>query len=240
LSGWHADIRNATPDLAIEWRMICPSRLEVRGMPLHPAENRGYRELFLTAEEARIRLNRLAEHLEGEARSVVEKAEAALSELVAELTPALARYDLHAELAARGGGGRIGMVRAAILDRFLERNQALRFAVDDLEHVTTLLAYLAGISDKRRAKVLGELCRTWERKMRRQVSAVRKAAVELATDPDGAIEPLDPSPVGQAAHGAAVAFGTAGEAIDRTYAETKTAVAEKSAEVKKRGFFRRG
>lgn len=216
-------------------------------MPLHPAENRGYRELFLTAEEARTRLSRLAEHLDGDAQLAVEKAETALADLTAELTPALARYDLHAELAARGGGGRIGMVRAAILDRFLERNQALRFAVDDLEHVTTLLAYLAGISDKRRAKVLGELCRTWERKMRRQVSAVRKAAVELATDPDSAIEPLDPSPAGQAAHSTAVAFGAAGEAIDKTYAETKSAVAgkraavaEKSAEVSKRGFFRRG
>ncbi len=216
-------------------------------MPLHPAENRGYRELFLTAEEAKTRLTRLAEHLEGDAEAATQKAAAALGELVTELTPALARYDLHAELAARGGGSRIGMVRAAILDKFLERNQAIRFAVDDLEHVTTLLAYLAGISDKRRAKVLTELCRTWERKMRRHVTAVRKAAVELASDPDGAIEPLDPSPVGQAAHSASVKFGTAGEAIDRNYAEakvavsqTRAAVAEKSAEVKRRGFFRRG
>ena len=61
------------------------------------------------------------------------------------------------------------MVRAAILDRFLERNQALRFAVDDLEHVTTLLAYLASVSATRRAKVLTELCQGWERKMRRHV-----------------------------------------------------------------------
>ena len=211
-------------------------------MPLHPAENRGYRELFLTAQEAQTRLSRLAEHLHGEQRSAVEKAHAALEDLIAELQPPLARYDLHAEFAARGGGARIGMVRAAILDRFLERNQALRFAVDDLEHVTTLLAYLATVSGTRRAKKLTELCQAWERRMRRHVGAVRKAAIELASDPDAAIEPLDPSPVGKAAHATAVAAGTAGEVFDRQAAavqEKAAAVQEKAASSGRRGLFRR-
>ena len=184
-------------------------------MPLHPAENRGYRELFLSAQEAQTRLSRLAEHLDDDIAAVLERADTALGEMLDTLKPALARYDLHAEHAARGGGARIGMVRAAILDRFLERNQALRFAVDDLEHVTTLLAYLASVSATRRAKKLTELCEGWERRMRRHVTAVRKAAVDLASDPDSAIEPLDPSPVGKAAHATAVAAGTAGEAFDR-------------------------
>ena len=187
-------------------------------MPLHPAENRGYRELFLSAQEAQTRLSRLAEHLDDDIAAVLERADTALGEMLDTLKPALARYDLHAEHAARGGGARIGMVRAAILDRFLERNQALRFAVDDLEHVTTLLAYLASVSATRRAKKLTELCESWERRMRRHVTAVRKAAVDLASDPDSAIEPLDPSPVGKAAHATAVAAGTAGEAFDRTAA----------------------
>ena len=210
-------------------------------MPLHPAENRGYRELFLTAQEAQTRLTRLGDHLHGEQRGAVEKAHAALGELLEDLKPALARYDLHAELAARGGGARIGTVRAAILDRFLERNQALRFAVDDLEHVTTLLAYLAAVSGTRRAKKLIELCETWERKMRRHVSAVRKAAIELASDPDAAIEPLDPSPVGKAAHATAVAAGTAGEAIDRQAAavQEKASAVQEKASSGRRGLFRR-
>jgi len=188
-------------------------------MPLHPAENRGYRELFLSAQEAQTRLSRLAEHLDDDIAAVLERADTALGEMLDTLKPALARYDLHAEHAARGGGARIGMVRAAILDRFLERNQALRFAVDDLEHVTTLLAYLASVSATRRAKKLTELCEGWERRMRRHVTAVRKAAVDLAADPDSAIEPLDPSPVGKAAHATAVAAGTAGEAFDRKAAK---------------------
>ena len=188
-------------------------------MTLHPAENRGYRELYLSAREAQTRLDRLAEALPEAAAKPVTKATAALRDLVAELRPATAEHDLHGELAAEGGGARIGTVRAAILDRFLERNQALRFAVDDLEHVTTLLAYLAAVSTKRGDAKLPELCEAWERKMRRHVGAVRKAAVALGEDPDSAIEPLDPSPVGQMAHGAAVAFGTAGEAIDRKVAK---------------------
>lgn len=192
-------------------------------MPLHPAENRGYRELFLTAQEAQTRLAKLAEHLEGEPRRAVEKAHGALAEMLDELKPALARYDLYAEHAARGGGARIGMVRAAVLDRFLERNQALRFAVDDLEHVTTLLAYLAGVSDTRGASTRTELCQGWERRMRRHVGAVRKAVVALASDPDAAIEPLDRSLLGRAAHATAVAAGTAGEAFDRKVARASGA-----------------
>jgi len=187
-------------------------------MPLHPAENRGYRELFLTAQEAQTRFAKLAEHLDGEPRSAVEKAHGALAEMLDEFKPALARYDLYAEHAARGGGSRIGTVRAAILDRFLERNQALRFAVDELEHVATLLAYLGALSGARRATALTDLCEGWERRIRRHVTATRKAAVELGSDPDAAIEPLDPSPLGKAAHATAVAAGAAGEAFDRKVA----------------------
>jgi len=135
--------------------------------------------------------------------------------------PALREHDLHGELAARGTGGRIGMVRAEILDRFLERNQALRFAVDDVEHVATLLAYMAAVSGSRGKKNLPELCGVWERKLRRQVSALRKAAIELGSHPDDAIEPLDPTPIGKAAHGTAVATGTVGEAVDKAVAVVK-------------------
>lgn len=190
---------------------------------MHPAENRGYRELLLTAEEARTRLSKLGGHLELGPRAVADKAAESLGEMLEALKPALAEHDLHGEVAARGGGARIGMVRAAILDRFLERNQALRFAVDDLEHVTTLLAYLANVSAARGKKNLPELCRTWERKLRRQVGTVRKAAVELGSEPGEAIEALDPTPIGQAAHGAAVAAGAVGEAVDRTVAAAKRA-----------------
>jgi hypothetical protein len=132
-----------------------------------------------------------------------------------------ARHDLHGGVAAQGSGSNLGAVRGAVLDRFLERNQALRLAVDDVEHVTTLLAYLASVSDTRGDTKLSEFCGSWERRMRRQVSAVRKAAVAIGTTPDAAIEPLDPSAVGRAAHRAAWTVGSVGEWTDRQVARRK-------------------
>jgi len=204
-------------------------------MALHPAENRGYRELMLSAEEARTRLRRIGGHLDLDSRAVADRASETLGEMITALRPALEVHDLHSELAARGTGARIGTVRAEILDRFLERNQALRFAIDDVEHVTTLLAYMSAVSASRNKKILPELCGTWERKLRRQVSALRKAAIELGSRPDDAIEPLDPRPIGKAAHGAAVATGTVGEAVDKAVASAreKTGFSDQTSSEKK-------
>jgi hypothetical protein len=191
-------------------------------VPLHPAENRGYRELYVSAAYAAKRLGRLASSLNAhESREPIDKAAESLGKLLDELGPLTARHDLHGSVAAQGGGGNVGAVRGAVFDRFLERNQALRLAVDDLEHVTTLLAYLANVSGRRGDTTLSEFCGSWERRMRRQVSAVRRAAIALGDDPDAAIEPLDPSPAGRAAHRVAWAFGTAGEWTDRQVARRR-------------------
>jgi hypothetical protein len=191
-------------------------------VPLHPAENRGYRELYVSAAYAAKRLGRLATSLDGDdAREPIQKAAEYLGKLLDELGPLTARHDLHGSVAAQGGGGNLGAVRGAVFDRFLERNQALRLVVDDLEHVATLLAYLANVSEGRGDTKLPEFCRSWERRMRRQEGAVRKAAVELGTRPDAAIEPLDDSPTGRAAHRVAWAFGTVGEWTDRQVARRR-------------------
>ena len=84
----------------------------------------------------------------------------------------------------------------------------------------TLLAYLAAVSEGRGNPRLAEFCRTWEERLTSQASAVRGAVVELGADPDAAIEPLDPSPVGRAAHGVTHAAGTIGEWIDRRTARS--------------------
>jgi len=191
-------------------------------MPLHPAENRGYRELYVTGRQAAKRLGRMALSLDGtDAREPLDKAVESLGKLLDELGPLTARHDLHGDIAAQGGGANLGMLRGAVLDRFLERNQALRLAVDDLEHVATLLGYLAAVSETRGDETLTEFCRSWERRMRRQVGAVRRAAVTLGENPEAAIEPLDPSAVGRAAHRAAWAFGTVGEWTDRQVARRR-------------------
>ena len=191
-------------------------------MPLHPAENRGYRELYVTGRQAAKRLSRMALALDGtDAREQLDKATESLGKLLDELGPLTARHDLYGDVAAQGGGANLGAIRGAVFDRFLERNQALRLAVEDLEHVTTLLGLPGAVSEGRGDTTLAEFCRSWERRIRRQVSAVRKAAVALGTTPDAAIEPLDPSPAGRAAHRAAWAFGTVGEWTDRQVARRR-------------------
>jgi hypothetical protein len=191
-------------------------------VPLHPAENRGYRELYVRARAAQKRLGRLAVTLDAtESREPVDKAAESLGKLLEELGPITARHDLYGNLTAQGGGANFGLLRGAVFDRFLERNQALRVAVDDLEHVTTLLAYLANVSETRGDEKLPEFCRSWERRLRRQVSAVRKAAVALGTDLDAAVEPLDASAASRAAHRVAWAVGTVGEWTDRQVARRR-------------------
>lgn len=190
-------------------------------MPMHPAENRGYRELYLTGRQLVQRWRRLGDSLPPAPAEPVRKAADSVERLLSELEPMTARHDLHGNVAAQGSGSRIGAARGAISDRFLERNQALRLALDDLEHVATLLAYLATVSATRGDAELPEFCRSWERRLRRQLGAVRKAAVALGEDPDAAIEPLDPSPVGRAAHGAVYAAGTVGEWVDRQVARRR-------------------
>src|SRR5919106_320066 len=138
-------------------------------MHLHPAEIRGYRELYLTGRQLVARWERLANGLEGTG----------------------------AEDALRGA------VRA--VDQML----------GDLEHVTTLLAYLARVSDDRGHPDLAAFCRSWEQRLASSSDGVRGAAIGLGADPDAAIEPLDSSAVGRAAHRTAWAVGTVGEWIDR-------------------------
>ena len=178
------------------------------GVALHPAENRGYRELYLTGGQAAKRLGRLALAFDGTPGRQP-------------LGPLTARHDLHGGVAAQGSGSNLGAVRGAVLDRFLERNQALRLAVDDVEHVTTLLAYLASVSGARGDTKLSEFCGSWERRLRRQLNAIRKAAIELGGDPDDAVEPLDGSAAGRAAHRLAWTVGSVGEWTDRQVARRK-------------------
>ena len=86
--------------------------------------------------------------------------------------------------------------------------------MEDAQHVTTLLAYLAAVADSRRDAELAEFCRRWERKFKRHESAARKAAVEQGAEPDASIEPLHGGPAGRAAQGVGYAVGTVGEWVD--------------------------
>lgn len=185
-------------------------------MALHPAENRGYRELYAYARQLADHWIALAARLAGTdvAEVLVKGSESAL-ELIAELQPATEAHGLHGQPAAQGAGRALARQRVGVRDRFLERNQGLRFAVEDMQHVTTLLAYLGEVALTRNDGSLAELCGRWERKLRRTESAIRKAAVATGSAPDAAIEPLDGSAAGRVAHSVGYAAGTAGEWLDR-------------------------
>jgi hypothetical protein len=190
---------------------------------LHPAENRGYREVYVFARQ-------MAEHwtaLAGQpgigpgAAEPLEKGAAVARELIAELEPVTARYGLHGQPAAQGVGISLARGRAAVRDRFMERNQALRFAVKDVEHLTMLLAYLARVAESASDTELAELCGHWERKLRRHVGGARKAAADQGADPDGAVEPFDGSSLGKAAHSVGYLTGMVGEWVDRRAAAAR-------------------
>lgn len=186
---------------------------------LHPAQNRGLRELYSAVRQLAEHWTALADRLDGEPGTLELGAGAdAARTLLVELADVTASYGLYGGPAAQGVGSRAAGLRTAVLDRTLERNQALRLAVLDVQHVTTLLAYLAQVARAGGDEPLAETCGRWERRLRRLEARARKAAILTGADPDAAIAPLDRGALGRAGHRAALTVGTVGEWIDRRVA----------------------
>ena len=189
---------------------------------LHPAQNRALRELYAADRQLSHHWSTLADRLgAGDGVAELRAGAQAAEELVGELEELTAGYGLYGFPAAEGMGARVAGVRNALADRALERNQALRMAVLDVQHVVTLCAYLAELGRAGGDEKMVEFCGRWERKLKRLESRVRKAAVAEGTDPDAAIVPLDDGPVGRAGHRVASAAGTLGEWFDRRAADRR-------------------
>ena len=183
---------------------------------LHPAENRGYRELYAFSRQLVSHWSQLRERFAGSAAAEpLERGAAAARELISELEPLTAARGLYGHPAAQGVGVSLARERGSVRDRFLERAQAYRLAIEELQHLTTLVAYLGTVAATRGDEELVEFCSRWERKLKRLESPARKAAAALGEDPDAAIEALDQGGLGRAAHSLGVAFGTVGEWVDR-------------------------
>jgi hypothetical protein len=182
---------------------------------LHPAENRGYRELYAFARQIASHWPSLAERLGGSAERPLREGAAAAEDLLAALEQKTAGYGLYGKPAAQGVGDSLAKTRRGVRDRFLERNQALRFAVSDVQHVVTLLGYLEQVARTRADDTLRSFCSDRRARLMQVERAARAAAIELGNDPDAAIQPLDSSAAGKVAHGAANAVGTVGEWLDR-------------------------
>lgn len=181
-------------------------------MSLHPAEHRAVRELHATARALASHWTSLARRLGGEFAGPLREGAGMARELLADLGR---RGDLPAGYpAAQGLGGGLAAFRGTARDVVLERNQALRFALTDAEHVVTLLRYLAALADARGDSEMAAFHRSWETRLDAIERSLSDAVLALAADPDSAVAPADPSAVGRAGHRLATAMGTFGEAFD--------------------------
>jgi hypothetical protein len=183
-------------------------------MALTPAEHRGLRELYATTRQLSNHWTTLADRLDLGSDDDLAKGAVAARRLLEELAERTAAHGLHGFPAAQGVGGSLSGVRNRLTDVALERNQALRLAVLDAQHVGTLLAYLAELARSRADVDLAEWEEGWQRRLQRFERGARRAAIACGADPDGAVEPLVDGPVGKVAHGAANAVGTVGEWVD--------------------------
>jgi hypothetical protein len=179
---------------------------------LFPAEHRALRELYAFARQLGGHWSRLSDRLGGEP-AVLQRGVEASRQLLEELPERTAPHDLHGSPAARGSGAWLSRLRGAS-DLMLERNQALRSAVLDVQHVTTLLGYLGELAECRGDGDLAAWHRGWETRLRILEDEVRVAAVAAGSDPERAIEPAGNGKLGRAGHAVANGLGTLGEAFD--------------------------
>jgi hypothetical protein len=183
---------------------------------LHPAQNRGLRELVATTLQLADHWNALSPRFERTAaRAPLDRGATRARALLDEIKPLIEARGLHGGPAAQSVGKSLAGSRSRVGDRFLERNQALRIALLDVQHVVTLLGYQAEIAEKRGDAELARALRRHEKALLAVERAARKAAVGLGKQPDRAIERVDRSPAGRLAHGAANTVGTVGEWVDR-------------------------
>jgi hypothetical protein len=178
---------------------------------LLPAEHRALRELHATARQVQNHWTRLAKRLDMDLLLEGANASAALLDELEEQVGA--DHDLHGQPAAQGLGARLAGARG-VSDLLLERNQAFRAAVLDVQHVTTLLAYLGALALTRGDEGLAAWHARWEERMRALEERGRAAAAEMAGDPEAAIAPAEDSTLGRAGVRIGQAMGTLGEAID--------------------------
>ena len=183
---------------------------------LHPTQNRGLRELYATTRQLVNHWETLSSRLPaGDATDALDDGVERGRRLLDELRPLTESFGLYGFPAAQSVGVSLAAARSRVGDRFLERNQALRTAVLDVQHVVTLLGYLASVARTRGQEELLGFCTRWERELLAVERAARRAAVKAGGDPDDAVERADQSAAGRAAHGASFAIGSVGEWFDR-------------------------
>ena len=111
------------------------------GAGLYPAEHRALRELSAFARQLVGHWERLGGRLDA---PLLGDGASTARELIGELKERCAAFGIQLYPASQGVGGTAAGARG-VTDLMLERNQALRSAVHDIQHVTMLLAESCGI-----------------------------------------------------------------------------------------------
>jgi hypothetical protein len=193
--------------------------LPVSEQGLFPAEHRALRELYAFTRSLGGHWAKLDDKLDPSPDALARGIEAS-KQLLAELADRTAAHGLHGVPAATGAGVWTSRLRGAG-DLLLERNQALRGATLDVQHVITLLAYLAALATRRDDLALAEWLSGWETRLREIAGELQAAVVAEAEDPERAVQPYDGSKLGRAGHKLQVGLGTLGEAFDSRAAKRR-------------------
>jgi len=180
---------------------------------VHSAEHRALRELYAFTRQLGRHWESLGDRLGGNDGELLTAGAKAAQDRLAELEPVTGARGLPTATMAQIAS-RFASARPGIPDRALERNQALRFAALDAQHVATTLAYIANLAAADGDEELRAFCARWERKLRTHERAVRLAAIALGERPDEAIEPADASLVGRAGAKVNSGIGAFGEWFD--------------------------
>jgi hypothetical protein len=180
---------------------------------VHAAEHRALRELYAFTRQLGRHWSSLAKLDGGDEPAALRAGAQAAEELLGELEPLTGARGLPTATMVRFAS-RFAAPRPAVPDRALERNQALRFAALDAQHVATLLAYVANLAAADGDEELRAFCSRWERKLRTHERGVRLAAIALGERPDEAIAPADGSLAGRLGAKVNSGIGAFGEWFD--------------------------
>lgn len=181
---------------------------------MHAARHRALRELGAFGRQLADHWGTLAGRFDGPAGEALRNGSAAAREIVDELKVLAGSRGLEVGTAALNAG-RVARARPPVPDRALERNQALRFALLDVQHVLTLLDYLAELALADGDGEAHAAHAAWANRLRDSERALRRQAVGIGAEPDVAIEPIS------AAQKLQYAFGWLGEASDRLRARRR-------------------
>lgn len=188
---------------------------------MHPAEHRALRELRVFGTQLASHWDRLGRKLGGPEAALFAAGANDAREVLAELDAAAAARDVPTRPGA-ALTGRMTSARPMAPDHLLEANQALRYALLDVQHCATLLEYAAGLAAVRGDEDLRSLLARWQERLDGHERAVRSAVLAVAARPDDAVAPAIPTVPGRLGHRLAAGGGALGEWVDRRAAARRS------------------